>query len=49
MTTIPAAGSWQLAERAGFQLEGILRRDAFNPQGVLRDTRYYARPALANT
>jgi RimJ/RimL family protein N-acetyltransferase len=35
--------SWQLAERAGFQLEGVLRNERFNLAGQLRDTRVYAR------
>ncbi|HEY2951375.1 MAG TPA: GNAT family N-acetyltransferase [Verrucomicrobiae bacterium] len=35
--------SWRLAERLGFVLEGILRRDARNPDGRLRDTRVYAK------
>jgi len=34
--------SWQVAERAGFALEGVLRSDALNPQGEPRDTRVYA-------
>jgi RimJ/RimL family protein N-acetyltransferase len=37
--------SWRLAERAGFELEGTLRRDRPDLQGALRDTRVYARVA----
>ena len=35
--------SWRLAERAGFELEGILRNDRRNLSGGLRDTRVYSR------
>jgi RimJ/RimL family protein N-acetyltransferase len=35
--------SWRVAERAGFTLEGILRRDSLSPQGEPRDTRVYAK------
>ena len=35
--------SWRIAERLGFELEGILRHDARSPDGRLRDTRIYAR------
>jgi RimJ/RimL family protein N-acetyltransferase len=35
--------SWKLAERAGFQLEGVLRRDRRDLAGRLRDTRVYSR------
>ena len=35
--------SWQLAERAGFTLEGLLRHERLDLQGRLRDTRVYAR------
>lgn len=35
--------SWRVAERAGFELEGILRSDAREVDGRLRDTRVYAR------
>lgn len=35
--------SWRLAERAGFVLEGTLRRDRLDLQGQLRNTRVYAR------
>lgn len=34
--------SWQVAERAGFVFEGLLRRDSLNPRGEPRDTRVYA-------
>ncbi|WAC20809.1 GNAT family protein [Luteolibacter sp. SL250] len=37
--------SWKVAERAGFQLEGMLRNERLNPAGHLRDTRVYARVA----
>jgi RimJ/RimL family protein N-acetyltransferase len=35
--------SWQVAQRAGFALEGVLRSDALTPLGEPRDTRLYAR------
>lgn len=35
--------SWQVAERAGFTLEGTLRQDSLTPQGEPRDTLVYAR------
>jgi RimJ/RimL family protein N-acetyltransferase len=35
--------SWRVAERAGFELEGILRHEAREADGSLRDTRVYAR------
>ena len=35
--------SWKLAERAGFQLEGVLRKDRRDLAGELRDTRVYSR------
>jgi RimJ/RimL family protein N-acetyltransferase len=35
--------SWKVAERAGFTLEGVLRRDSLTPAGQPRDTRVYAR------
>jgi RimJ/RimL family protein N-acetyltransferase len=35
--------SWRLAERAGFELEGILRNDRRNLSGGLRNTRVYSR------
>lgn len=41
------AASWRVAERAGFTLEGVLRRDARTPAGTLRDTRVYAKIAEA--
>ncbi len=34
--------SWRVAERVGFTLEGILRRDALDLSGGLRDTRVYS-------
>jgi RimJ/RimL family protein N-acetyltransferase len=35
--------SRRVAERAGFTLEGVLRRDSVSPQGEPRDTRVYAK------
>lgn len=35
--------SWRLAERAGFELEGILRNERLDLDGRPRDTRVYAR------
>jgi RimJ/RimL family protein N-acetyltransferase len=35
--------SWRLAERAGFELEGILRNDCRNLSGGLRSTRVYSK------
>ncbi len=35
--------SWKLAERAGFELEGILRNDRRNLSGGLRNTRVYSK------
>jgi RimJ/RimL family protein N-acetyltransferase len=35
--------SWKLAERAGFEFEGILRNERRNLSGGLRDTRVYSR------
>ncbi|MES2474738.1 MAG: GNAT family protein [Verrucomicrobiota bacterium] len=35
--------SWKLAERAGFELEGILRNDRKNLSGDLRNSRVYSR------
>lgn len=35
--------SWKLAERAGFQLEGILRNERRSLTGDMRDTRVYSR------
>ena len=35
--------SWRVAERCGFTLEGVLRRDSRAPDGSVRDTRVYAR------
>jgi RimJ/RimL family protein N-acetyltransferase len=40
--------SWRVAERLGFQLEGVLRSDARANDGQLRDTRVYALTALAD-
>ena len=44
--------SWKLAERAGFELEGILRQDRKNLSGGFRNTRVYSRiaktPPLTN-
>ena len=37
--------SWRVAQRAGFDLEGVLRSDSLTPQGEPRDTRVYARLA----
>lgn len=34
--------SWRVAERMGFELEGVLRADARNSDGDLRNTRVYA-------
>ncbi len=38
--------SRQVAEHAGFVLEGVLRCDSLNPQGAVRDSRVYARVAV---
>ena len=35
--------SWKVAERAGFTLEGVLRRDTVAVDGRVRDTRVYSR------
>jgi RimJ/RimL family protein N-acetyltransferase len=35
--------SWRVAERCGFALEGVLRRDSRGTDGSVRDTRVYAR------
>lgn len=35
--------SWRVAERLGFVLEGVLRRDSLAPDGSVRDTRVYAK------
>lgn len=35
--------SWRLAERAGFELEGVLRNERLDQQQRLRDTKVYAR------
>jgi RimJ/RimL family protein N-acetyltransferase len=37
--------SWRLAERAGFLLEGTMINERLNLQGLLRNTRLYARTA----
>jgi RimJ/RimL family protein N-acetyltransferase len=37
--------SWRLAERAGFQLEGILRNERLDLMGNFRNTRVYSRIA----
>jgi len=39
--------SWRVAERCGFTLEGVLRRDSRAPDGSVRDTRVYARVRAA--
>jgi RimJ/RimL family protein N-acetyltransferase len=39
--------SYAVAERLGFELEGILRRHVRDHHGVLRDTRVYGLLALA--
>jgi len=38
--------SWAVAERLGFRLEGVLRAEARNKQGELRNTRLYAATAM---
>ncbi len=40
--------SFRVAERLGFRLEGIMRRDARTPQGGLRDTRLYSMVDVAD-
>lgn len=35
--------SWRVAERCGFELEGVLRNERRGPDGSLGDTRVYAR------
>jgi RimJ/RimL family protein N-acetyltransferase len=35
--------SWRLAEKAGFQVEGILRNERLNLSGEFRSTRFYSR------
>jgi ribosomal-protein-serine acetyltransferase len=37
------ARSVRVAERAGFTFEGVLRQDTFDPAGLPRDTRVFAR------
>jgi RimJ/RimL family protein N-acetyltransferase len=38
--------SWRVAQRLGFQLEGLLRSDTRDANGRLRDTRVYGAVAL---
>lgn len=38
--------SWRVAEKAGFELEGILRNEKIDPDGTLRNTRLYAKIPL---
>ncbi len=38
--------SWRVAQRLGFQLEGLLRSDTRDAKGRLRDTRVYGAVAL---
>jgi RimJ/RimL family protein N-acetyltransferase len=38
--------SWRVAEKAGFQLEGILKNERIAPDGTLRNTRVYAKIPL---
>lgn len=35
--------SWRVAERCGFTLEGVMRRESLAPDGMLRDMRVYSR------
>jgi len=35
--------SWRVAERCGFTLEGVLRRESLAPDGKLRDMRVYSK------
>jgi len=37
--------SWRVPDRLGFALEGILRNEARDPDGALRDTKIYAKTA----
>ena len=39
--------SWRVAERCGFALEGVLRRDSRSPEGAVCDTRVYAKVRAA--
>lgn len=41
------ARSWRVAERLGFELEAVLKRDSRANDGSLRDTRVYAAFSLA--
>jgi RimJ/RimL family protein N-acetyltransferase len=47
-TDVDNERSWHIAQRLGFTLEGILRRDARTAHGKLRDTRVYAITDLAD-
>jgi RimJ/RimL family protein N-acetyltransferase len=38
--------SWHVAEKVGFELEGILRNEKIDPDGTLRNTRVYAKIPL---
>ncbi len=46
-TDVANSRSFTIAERLGFMLEGILRRDSRTPKGDLRDTRVYAMTDVA--
>ena len=46
-TDVANSRSFRIAERLGFTLEGILRRDSRTPDGELRDTRVYAMTDIA--
>ena len=47
-TDIHNTRSFRVAERLGFRLEGIMRRDARTPRGGLRDTRLYSMVDIAD-